>query len=321
MKRFAWLGLLVALCAFGATQAQTFPNRTVTIVVPYPPGGGTDTVARSLAVALATHWGQSVIVENFSGADGMIGTQRVQRAAADGYMILMQVNQMLLSKNQAGGNAIDDFRLLSKIQTSPLSFVVPGNLPVTNFAEFTNWCKGNAKSCSWASATKYGHLIGRQLMGDAGLKDALQVSYKGTAPMINDLVGGHVKLALPAVPTALPLHRNGQLKVLAVGSTRRFPALPEVPTLVESGFQVFGESWYGLMVHKDTPEAVFNRIVEGVRVAAKDERLNTAIDKAGGVAVFGSPAEFKDDVRKEIEYLDGIAARYPDRSVEKQDSK
>ena len=321
MKRSAWLGLLIALCTLSAAQAQTFPNKTVTIVVPYPPGGGTDTVARSLAVALSTHWGQSVIVENLSGADGMIGTQKVQRASADGYTILMQVNQMLLSKNQAGGNAIDDFRLLSKIQTSPLSFVVPGNLPVTTFAEFATWCKSNAKGCSWASATKYGHLIGRQLMGDAGLKDALQVSYKGTAPMINDLVGGHVKLALPAVPTALPLHRNGQLKVLAVGSPKRFPALPEVPTLVESGFQVFGESWYGLMVHKDVPDAVFNRIYEGVRTAAKDERLNTAIDKAGGVAVFGSPAEFKDDVRKEIEYLDGIAAKYPDRSIEKPDSK
>ena len=321
MKRLAWLGWLAALCAFGAAQAQTFPSKTVTIVVPYPPGGGTDTVARSLAIALSAHWSQPVIVENVSGADGMIGTQKVARAPADGYMILMQVNQMLLSKTQSGGNAVDEFRLLSKIQTSPLSFVVPGNLPATNFSEFATWCKANAKDCSWASATKFGLLIGRQLMGDAGLKDALQVSYKGTAPMITDLVGGHVKLALPAVPTALPLHRNGQLKVLAVGSPKRFPALPEVPTLVESGFPVFGESWYGLMVHKDVPEAVFNRIYEAVRVAAKDERLNTAIDNAGGVAVVGSPAEFKEDVRKEIEYLDGIAAKYPERSVEKSASK
>lgn len=312
MKRSALLLAAVLAFAAGPALAQAFPAKPVTIVVPYAPGGGTDTVARTLAAALSTLWSQPVVVENTAGADGAIGTQRVLRAPADGYTVLMQVNQMILHKGMGGGSMVDDFRLISKIQHSPLSFVVPAGLPVKTIGEFLAWCKAKPTECSWASSTRYGNLIGRQLLSEGGVTEAIPVSYKGTAPMMNDLVGSHVKLALPAVPTALPLHRGGQVRILAVGSPKRFPALPDVPTMIEAGYPaVQGDSWYGLMVSRDTPDAIFNRIYESVRTVSKDPRVLTSIEAAGGVAIFGSPEEFRSDVKRELEYLNPIAARHP----------
>ena len=280
--------------------------------MPYPPGGGSDALARSLSLALSAQWGgQTVIVENVSGADGIIGTQKVLRAPADGYTILMQVNQMLLYK-AAGNNLIEQLKLVSKIQHSPLAFAVSTNFKGNSFPEFVAYCKTAKPACSWGSSTKYGTLIGRQLMDAAGLKDlAVHAPYKGTGPMMNDLLGGHITMGLPAVSSGLPHVKSGRLKYLAVGSTERFNMLPNIPTLREGGYNVVGDSWFGLMVSKDTPPKVFDAIWEAVKAISKNPALLATIEGGAALPVFSDPAAFAEEVKREMLVLEPLMAKYP----------
>ncbi len=309
----ALAALLGVACAGALAQSPAWPMRQVTIVVPYPAGGGTDAIARSLALALSARWGQSVVVENPAGGDGIIGTQRVLRTPPDGYTILMQVNQMLLYKAaQPNLNLMDDLKLVSMVQHSPLSFSVSTKFPGKTIAEFVAYCKTAKPACSWASATKYGQLIGNQFIDAAGLKGlVINAPYKGTAPMMTDLLGGHITMALPAVASGLPHYKSGGLRFLAVGSAERFKLMPNIPTLVESGYQVFGDSWYGLMVSKDTPQPVFNAIVEAVKAVSTNPALLASIESNAGQPVFSSPERFAADVAKESAYLNGLLTKYP----------
>ncbi|MGE4241793.1 tripartite tricarboxylate transporter substrate binding protein [Ramlibacter sp.] len=312
MRLPAILILALGLAAASQAQAQAFPTKTVTIVVPYPPGGGSDALARSLSLALSAHWGgQTVVVENVAGADGIIGTQKVLRAPADGHTILLQVNQMLLYK-AAGNNIMDQLRLISKIQHSPLSFAVSTSFRGNTFEDFVAYCKAAKPPCSWGSSTKYGTLIGRHLMDAAGLKDiAVHAPYKGTGPMMNDLLGGHITMGLPAVSSGLPQYRNGKLKYLAVGSAERFNMLPNVPTLKESGYNVLGNSWFGLMVSKDTPQRTFDAIWDAVKTISRSPALLATIEGGAALPVFSDPAAFAQEVKQEMLVLEPLMAKFP----------
>ncbi len=305
--------LALGLSGFAFAQAPAWqPTKPVALVVPYPPGGGSDALARSLSIALSAQWGgQPVIVENVSGADGIIGTQKVLRAPPDGHTILMQVNQMLLYK-AAGNNMMEQLRLISKIQHSPLSFAVNSNFKGNNFSDFVAYCKTAKPACSWGSSTKYGTLIGRHLMDVAGLKDlAVHAPYKGTGPMMNDLLGGHITMGLPAVSSGLPHYRNGRLKYLAVGTTERFNKLPNVQTLTEAGYNVIGDSWFGLMVPKDTPPRIFDGIWEAVKAISKNPALLATIEGGAALPVFSDPAAFALEVTQEMLVLEPLMAKYP----------
>ena len=306
-------GVVLATAATAHAQGAPWPTKTISMIVPYPPGGGSDALARALGQAMGERWGQSVIVENVAGADGIIGTQKVIRAPADGHTILLQVNQMLLYKAaQPNLNLMDDLKLVSMVQHSPLSFSVSTKFPGKTIAEFVAYCKTAKPACSWASATKYGQLIGNQFIDAAGLKGlVINAPYKGPAPMMTDLLGGHITMALPAVASGLPHYKSGGLRFLAVGSAERFKLMPNIPTLVESGYQVFGDSWYGLMVSKDTPQPVFNAIVEAVKAVSTNPALLASIESNAGQPVFSSPERFAADVAKESAYLNGLLTKYP----------
>jgi tripartite-type tricarboxylate transporter receptor subunit TctC len=313
MRKFVF-PLLAAMLAFtsGLAQSQAFPTRPVTIVVPYAAGGGTDVVTRQLARALEKHWGQPVVVENLAGADGTIGTQRVLRAPADGYTLLLQLNTMLLWKPGDNSSKIDlvgELKFISLIQTAPLAFAVSSKFPGNTMADYVAYCK--VQQCSWGTATKYAQLIGKTLMDVTGLTKSVNVNYKGGGPMLNDLLGGHVTMVLPSVASGQRFVQQGQMKFLAVGSVERFPLVPTVPTLVEQGFKVFGDSWYGLMVAKDTPPQAFNAIVEGIKAVAKDKGLVDSIESNGGTPVFSTPEQFNEYARKERQYLAPLMAKYP----------
>jgi tripartite-type tricarboxylate transporter receptor subunit TctC len=254
-----------------------------------------------------------VIVENHAGADGLIGTQRALNAPADGYTILMQLNQMLLWKwtlPTARVDLLTDFRLVSKIQHSPMAISVAAKVPGNTLKEFFAECQKSDLPCSFGSATANASLVGRQLMELGGVKNAVQVPYKGTAPMMTDLLGGHLKMGIPSASSGIPHLKNGTIKILAVGGVRRFPALPNVPTLEESGFNVLGDTWYGLMVARGTPNDVFEAIVTAVQSVSKKPELLAIIESNGGLPVFSTPAEFTEDVRRESDYLAPLGARY-----------
>lgn len=306
--------LLGGAALFGSGNAHAgFPERPVTIVVPYPAGGGTDTIARKLARVLADEWKVSVIVENAPGAEGLIGTERVLRSPADGYTLLFQISQMMLWKKTMPNSKVDalrDFRYVSKIQTSPLAFGISPKLPVKSFKEYVQWCESNKGQCDWGSGSAYAQLIGRQLMDVAGIADAVNVPYKGTAPMMNDVAGGHIAMAVPAVTSSLAQIKGGLFHLLAVGSDQRSSQVPDTPTLRESGYDVHGETWYGLLVDKNTPQDAFDAIVAGVRAASKDQALVDQIKRDGGEPVFSTPQEFTREIEEESRRLDKLLDKY-----------
>ncbi len=300
-----------ATLGVSTTAAATFPDRPVTVMVPYPAGGGTDALARKLARSLADYWKVPVVVENAGGAEGQIGTQRVLNAPADGYTLLFQISQMLLWNKTVPNNKIDavnDFRYVSKIQTSPLVFGVSSKLPVRNFEEYVTWCKSN--DCAWGSGSAYAQLIGKQLMAEAALPDTVNVPYRGTAPMMTDVLGSHIAMAVPAVTSSLGQIKGGAFRALAVGSKMRFDQLPDVPTLVELKYPVQGETWYGLLVAKKTPQPAFERIVQAVRAVSTDESLRAQIRAEGGTPVFNTPDVFQREVEQESEQLNTLLDRY-----------
>ena len=309
LSRF--LALCTTLLAFGPAFGADFPAKAVTLVVPYPAGGGTDTVARAIARALSTHWRQPVTVENVAGGDGSIGMNKALRNPADGTTIVMQVNQMLLWRwtlPQIKTDVLDEVTLLSMVARSPQALVVSSKLPVKDMKEFADWCETHP--CSIASATRLAELISKQVVQTAGLK-AIVVPYKGTAPMLSDLMGGHITMALPAVSASLGHVRNGTLKFLAVGSPTRFKATSEVPTLIEQKIPVTGEAWYGLMVAKATPRTALDALSEGIRAASTDPAVLEAIETAGAEPVFSTSPDFTQYVIKEREMLDSLVKKFP----------
>lgn len=301
-----------ALLVSGAAHAA-FPERSVTVIVPYPAGGGTDTVARKLARVLAEQWKVPVVVENAAGAHGMIGSERVLRAPADGHTLLFQISQMMLWKKIMPDGKVDalrDFRYVSKIQTSPLAFGVSPKLPVKSFQEYVQWCKDGKGRCDWGSGSAYAQLIGSQLMDVAGIPDAVSIPYKGTAPMMTDVAGGHIAMAVPAVTSSLGQIKGGLFRLLAVGSEQRSSQVPDAPSLSELGYDVRGETWYGLLVHRDTPQAAFDVIVAGVRQASQDKDLVAQIRGEGGEPVFSDTETFTREVMEESRRLDALLDKY-----------
>ena len=302
----------IASAATGTARAQGFPARPVTIVVPYAAGGGTDAIARRLGQALSAHWKQSVVVENVPGADGVIGTQRALRAPPDGHTLLVQLNQMLLwpwTVPSAGIDILRDVQLISKIQHSPQVIAVPATFPGGTVKEFAAWCAKAAPPCSWGSATQSAQLAGTRLMASAGVPNAVNVPYKGTTPMIQDVVGGHIAMGIITVSSATSHVRSGALKLIAIGSRERFPGARDVPTLIEQGFPIEADTWYGLMVARETPRPVVDAIVAGVAAVAGDPELLKAIEAGGGAPILNSPQAFRREVEEEIGRLEPILGK------------
>lgn len=310
----AFFAALTGVLGTQPAAGQAFPGRAVTIVVPYPPGGGTDAVARSLGQALSRHWGQAVIVNNVAGADGVIGTQRVLRAPADGYTLVISTPQILLWKASMPDAKIDvlnDFRLVSKLQDSPLALAASSKLPVASVKDVVAYCKSPQHTCSWGSGTVYSRMLGSQMMDLMGLKDAVRVPFNGTGPMITSVIGGHVTLGLAPLHMQTPHARSGTLKVLAIVSKDRAGTMPQIPTLEQEGYPVYGTGWIGLMVSRATPQPVFEAISSAVSAVASNEALRASIVASGGYPIFSTPAQFETDLKHEIEYLDPIMVKYP----------
>ncbi|GAA5233124.1 tripartite tricarboxylate transporter substrate binding protein [Verticiella sediminum] len=311
-RRFAAaLGLSALL---GAAAHAEYPERPVTIVVPYAAGGGTDAVARTLAASLQSTWGEPVIVENRAGVDGWIGTQRVLSQPADGYTVLLQLNSMLLwpwAVPEAKVDIARDLTLITKLQSSPMVPLVRGDSAAGTLEEMFQHCKARATGCSYGYATPSAELVGRQLAELGGLENAVTVPYKGTSQMVNDLLGGHIDIALVSAALATPLHHDKRAKALAVGTPERYTRLPDVPTFDEAGYPAKGgTTWYGLMVREGTPQPIVDRIYRAVQDAGKKPDVLTAIESQGGIPVFNTPDEFRRDVAEDLEAITPLGKKY-----------
>jgi len=289
----------LALCALHAPGfAQTFPARPVTLVVPFPPGGGTDTGARVIAEQLSRRWSQPVIVENKGGAAGQIGADFVAKSKADGYTLLLgnigtqAINPLLYPKLPY--DADKAFAPVSLVAELPLAMMVHPSVPAKTAAEFVALAKTKPGQMSYSSSGAGGapHLAAEMFKDQTGTF-ILHVPYRGGGPAIADLLAGHVQLSFMTVLEASGHIKAGKLRALAVTGDKRVPAFADVPTLAESAAPGFNAiSWIGLLAPSGTPPDVVERIAADLRAVLADESVKARFTGLGGVPRTTSPQEF-----------------------------
>lgn len=325
MNHLLSLSPKVTLCALALVSAAQVladptpavwkPSHPVTIVVPYAPGGGTDATARAVARRLSEAWGQPVLVENVAGADGLIGTRRVMDSKPDGQTLLLQVPSLLLMKYQSSLKGVDPMARLepvSALSMSPTAVVVTGKLPIHSLADLAAYCRKPGAACSAGSGENSSKLRARLFADSYGLHDLAIVNYKGTSPIISDLVSGNLTMAFTGLTAALPLHKTGQLRIVATNGDQRASALPEVPTSVEAGWaNAYSVTWYGLLAPKGTPPRIVSALAAAVKESGRFSDVQQAIELAGGEPRFSSPAEFKAQIVRDDSLLSARAAKYP----------
>ncbi|RAI35902.1 Bug family tripartite tricarboxylate transporter substrate binding protein [Rhodoplanes serenus] len=290
---------LVCLATLGsAVAAQSFPDRPVRIIVPFPPGGATDVAGRMIAERLSKVWGQPVVVENRSGASGVIGTDMVARAKPDGHTILVgtfaaNVMAHLVQPNVPYGR--DAFAPVILLTSAPNMLLANSNLPVKTLGELVAYAKANPDKISYASSGTglSGHL-GVELFADAAGISMVHVPYRGSAPTGQAMVTGEVDMTLALVAQAVPtVAMKPDIRALAIASAQRSPQFPDVPTFAELGYptvQVYAIN--GLMVPKDTPRPIIDKIYRDAHEALQDPELRAKMQQVGVDVAGSSPEEF-----------------------------
>jgi tripartite-type tricarboxylate transporter receptor subunit TctC len=281
MKR---LTVLLALCLASAAFAQDrFPEKPVRFIVPFPPGGGTDALARILGAKLGEQWGQQVIIDNRAGAQGNIGTAAGAKAAPDGYTITFAHQGALVINphlyKDPGYDTLRDFAAVARTTEMAFIAVAHPSVPAANLRELAQYARQNPGKLTFASTSAGPHIVG-ELFKQATGTDLVHVPYKGAGPAINDLLGGQVTLMFSNPTSTVPHVKSGKLRALGVMDTKRNPALPDVPTAQEAGLPELSSviEWYGIVVPAATPSAVVQRLSASVlrAMAAPDalERIN-----------------------------------------------
>ena len=291
------LGALPALFATLAA-AQTYPTKSIRIVVPFPPGGATDMLARDVAQKLTEVWAQPVIVDNRPGAAGNIGSELVAKAAPDGYTLEMgtvgthAINASLYAKMPY--DHVKDFVPVILVASVPNVLVVNPAVPVNSVAELVAYAKANPGKLNFASsgAGTSIHLSGELFKTMAGVQ-MTHIPYKGSAPALQDLIGGQVQLMFDNLPPSLPQIKAGKLRALAVTSAARAPALPDVPTVAEAGLPGFeASSWFGLLAPAGTPPTIVARLNAEVAKWLATPEAKDKLSKQGANAAGGTPEDF-----------------------------
>ncbi len=297
----AGLIAVVAASLFAASLAfaqATYPSKPIRMVVPFPPGGTTDILARAVAQKLTEAWGQQVIVDNRPGAGGNIGSDLVAKAAPDGYTLLMgtvgthAINPSLYARMPY--DAQKDFAPVILVAGVPNVLEVNPSLPVHTVQELIAYARANPGKLNFASSGNGTsiHLSGELFKAMTGVK-MTHVPYKGSAPALADLVGGQVQLMFDNLPSSLGLIKGGKLRAIAVTSTTRSSALPDVPTIAESGLPGYeASSWFGVLAPARTPPAIVDKLnaVIGAWLASPEAKEKLA--SQGAVAAGGTPADF-----------------------------
>jgi len=290
------LGLL-ALTPLAA-QAQAFPTKAITIIVPFSAGGTTDILARVLGQFISKDLGQPVIIDNRAGAGGNIGTQLVARAAPDGYTILMgtvgthAINQSLYPK--LAFDPIKDFAPLTRVALVPNLLVANPAQPFKTVKELMAYAKANPGKVTFGSSGSGTsiHLSGELFKQMAGV-DIQHVAYKGSAPAVNDLLGNHIAIMFDNMPSAIGHVKAGKLRPLAVTTAQRSPALPDVPTIAEAGVPGYeATSWFGLLAPARTPAPVVARLNAAILKALADPDVKKKLLEQGAEPAGETPAQF-----------------------------
>jgi len=290
----------------GFAWAQLYPDHPIKLIVPVPPGGGVDILARAIGQKMSVSMGVPVVVDNRAGASAAIGTEVLAKSKPDGYTIMMGYSAHATNPIFNPGLPYDtkkDFAAIAHVGYIPLILVVPASSPVNSVKELIALARAKPGQLQFASggAGAGAHLSGELLMVSAGV-DLVHVPYKGNAPALNDLLGGHVSMMFDTINTSLPHVKAGTLKALAVTSEKRSPLAPNVPTMIEAGLPGFELSaWYVMFAPANTPKDIMQRLNAEVNKAIRDPELRSILGDQG-VELTGGTSEAADAfVNGEIE--------------------
>jgi tripartite-type tricarboxylate transporter receptor subunit TctC len=303
---FAAIGLAVGAAAAQAQNAaQDWPNRPVKWVVPYPPAGTTDILARIVGQWLSDHFGQQFVIENKPGAGNNIGVEMVVNAAPDGYTMLLVnpangINASLYKK--LSFNFIRDIAPVAGITRVPNVMETPANFPAKTVAEFIAYGKANPGKINMASSGNGTsvHLSGELFMAMTGIK-MTHVPYRGAGPALIDLIAGTVDVLFDNLPSSIEHIKAGKLRAIAVTTDTRAPALPDVPTVGDTVKGYEASAWFGIGMPKDTPPAIVEKLNKAMNIGLADPKLKARLAELGGEPLAGSPADFGKIIADETE--------------------
>ena len=304
-----WICVALACCAsLGApAHAAGYPDKPIRLVVGFPPGGGADFVARQVAKNLSDQLGQSVMVENKPGANGIIAASEVARAPADGYTLLLgvtatqSINPALYPKLPY--DPVRDFTPVTEVGFTPLVLVVNPKLPVKSVSEFISFVKQHDGPVTYASAGNGNitHMAAELFIQSAGVQKLQHIPYKGSSQAITDLLGGQVSAYFDTLPSSMPFITSGQLRALGLTSAERSSAVPQIPTIKESGGSGYeATAWFGVFGPAKMPSQISNRLYQALRASFEGAEAKQAMASRGIELVVDEPAHFgqmlKDDV-------------------------
>jgi len=309
MRCFGLCTAVVAAVSLAVTdiRAEPYPTRSITIVVPFPAGGATDVVARIVAKGLSDRIGQSVVIDNRPGANGAIGSAFVAKAHADGYTLVMGgVNTHAMNDGLVKPRPYDsakDFAPIALTAAIPIAFVVHPSLQVTSLGELVALARSRPGQLSYGSSGVGGpHHLAMELFKSAADIDLIHVPYKGGAPQLNDLIGGHILIGSIGLPPAFEHIKAGKLRALALTDAARSTLMPDLPTVAELGFPGFAVSyWMGLLAPANTPRDVIDRLHAETTAVVKAPSTREALAQQGAEIMTSSSDEFKTLVEQEID--------------------
>ncbi len=310
MRRIEWLGVLagmaLALGPLNAALAQSYPSKPIRVIVPFPPGGTTDILARALGIHLTKAWGQPVPIENRPGAGGNIGADLVAKSPPDGYTLIMgtvgthAINMSLYSRMPY--DTVKDFAPITLVASVPNVLVVHPSMPVKTVRDLIELAKSKPGQINFASSGNGTsiHLAGELFKTMAGVS-MVHVPYKGSAPAVADLLGGQVSLMFDNMPSSLPHIKAGKLRGIAVTSARRSPATPELPTIAEAALPGYeASSWFGMLAPAGTPKEIVGKLNHTIVASLQTPEMKERLSSQGAEPVGNTPEEFAAYIQAEI---------------------
>ena len=301
------LTLLLFACAPHAF-AQDYPSKAIRVVVPYSPGGGTDILSRAIGEKLSVALGQSVVVENRPGANGAIGSEAVAKAAPDGYTLVVVTGTHVINPflQKVPFDTLRDFTPITFAAMSKMVLVAGTQQPFSNIKELIAYAKANPGKLTIGNSESATMLTGELFKMMTGV-ELQQVPYKGGAPLMTDVVGGHIPLAVTSLTTVMPYYKSQKLRVLGVSSTKRASAMPDVPTIAEAGVPGYEvQSWYAILGPKGLPRAITERLQREIAKIVSNPAMQERFETLGAEPSATTPEETAAIMKADMDKWAGV---------------
>jgi tripartite-type tricarboxylate transporter receptor subunit TctC len=299
--------LLAAPLAAAQSAAQSFPNKPIRFVVPFPPGGGNDILARALAPKMSEILGQQVVIDNRAGAGGNIGADFVAKSPPDGYTIVIASNQVTMNPwiySKLPFDIAKDFSPIAQIASVPMLLAINPEVPAKDLKEFIALAKAKPGSLNYSTpglGTPQ-HIAFEVFNFDAGVK-VTHVPYKGTSPSIVDLIGGQVQATIGTMASLEQHVKSGKVRAIAVSTPQRSPAMPNIPTIEEGGLKGYNVPlWYSVLAPANTPKEIVSKISASIRDALRDPQTKAQLERQGFVESYLDPAQMTALIKQDLTY-------------------